>query len=54
MIDEAFYDRLRVHFSDAEILDLTVTIARALAFGRMTKVLGLDVSCAVPQARGDD
>jgi alkylhydroperoxidase family enzyme len=52
-LDAAFFKRLHQHFDDAEILDLTVNIARALAFGRMTKVLEVDVACAVPAGRGD-
>jgi hypothetical protein len=35
-------------FDDAEILDLTVCIARHLAFGRITQVLGVDVACPLP------
>lgn len=44
-IDDELFDRLREHFDDAEIVDLTFCIARHLAFGRMTRVLGLDREC---------
>ena len=48
-IDEAFFDRLHAHFSDADILDLTICIADFMGFGRLTQVLQLDVSCEVNQ-----
>ena len=38
-IDDAFFDRLRSLFSDDEIVDLTVCIAKYLAFGRVHEVL---------------
>ncbi len=47
-IDDAMFDRLREHFSDAEILELTTIIARHLAFGRLTKVLEIDIACPIP------
>jgi alkylhydroperoxidase family enzyme len=53
-LDAAFFARLHRYFDDAEILDLTVSIARSLAFGRMTKVLEVDVACAVPAGHGED
>ena len=46
-IDEAFFDRLHAHFSDADILDLTICIADFMGFGRLTQVLQLDVSCEI-------
>ena len=44
-IDDAFWARLREHFTDAEILDLTICTGNWLAFGRLTQVLKLDVVC---------
>jgi alkylhydroperoxidase family enzyme len=46
-IDEAFFERLRAHFCDADVLDLTICIADFLGFGRLTQVLKLDVACDV-------
>jgi alkylhydroperoxidase family enzyme len=46
-IDDSFFLTLRQHFSDAEILDLTICIADYLAFGRLTQVLKLDQSCSL-------
>jgi alkylhydroperoxidase family enzyme len=48
-IDDAFFDRLRAHFSGADILDLTICIADFMGFGRLTQVLQLDVSCELDQ-----
>lgn len=47
-IDDVFWARLREHFSDAEVLDLTICIGNWLAFGRLTQVLHLDVVCDLP------
>jgi alkylhydroperoxidase family enzyme len=46
-IDDEFFVRLREHFSDADILDLTICIADFLAFGRLTEVLRLDQECSL-------
>ena len=45
-LDDAFFARLREHFTDAEILDLTICVGNWLAFGRLTMVLDLDEACA--------
>ena len=41
-IDDAFFDELHQHFTDAEILDLTVCIAAFIALGRTLNVLGIE------------
>ena len=46
-LDDEFFTRLREHFSDADILDLTICIADFLAFGRLTEVLRLDQECSL-------
>jgi alkylhydroperoxidase family enzyme len=51
-IDDAFLRRLLTLFSSAEILDLSVVIARHLGFGRLTRVLQVDIVCAVHPAAG--
>ncbi len=45
-IDDAFFARLKDHFSDPEILELTICIGDWMAFGRLTAVLDLDEACA--------
>jgi alkylhydroperoxidase family enzyme len=46
-IDDNFMNRLREHFSDADVLDLTICIGNFMAFGRLTQVLQLDVACSI-------
>jgi alkylhydroperoxidase family enzyme len=46
-LGDEFFVRLREHFSDADILDLTICIADFLAFGRLTEVLRLDQECSL-------
>ena len=47
-IDDATMEELRSHFTDAEVLDLTICIGNFLAFGRLTQVLKLDQQCDLP------
>jgi alkylhydroperoxidase family enzyme len=49
-IDDAFFVRLHEHFSDADILDLTICIADYMGFGRLTQVLKLDQECSLDPA----
>jgi alkylhydroperoxidase family enzyme len=51
-LDDAFFVRLRQHFSDPEILDLTICVGNWLGFGRLTMVLDLDEACAVRPRAG--
>jgi AhpD family alkylhydroperoxidase len=46
-IDDAFFERLRGLFTDAEVLDLTLCVAVFLGLGRTLSVLGVDQSCAI-------
>jgi len=46
-IDDAFFERLRAVYSDAEILDLTVCIGAWIALGRTLHVLGIDSYCRI-------
>jgi AhpD family alkylhydroperoxidase len=41
-IGDELFDRLRRHFSDAEILDLTMCVAVYLGLGRALAVLGIE------------
>lgn len=45
--DEALWAEMKAEFSDAEITDLTYSIAMWMGLGRMTHVLGLDTGCEV-------
>lgn len=46
-MDQAFFDRLRAEFDDAEILDLLVCISAFLANGRLVNVLDVTASCPI-------
>lgn len=41
-IDEAFFERLRLEFNDAEILELGMMIGQYIGFGRLLKILDLE------------
>jgi len=43
-IDDTFFKRMREHYTDREIIDLTTCIATFLGFGRLTQVFDLSVS----------
>src|SRR3954454_25226432 len=44
-IDDALLARLAQHFDPGEIVELTLVIAKYMAFGRFMQVLGLDQTC---------
>jgi len=41
-IDDAFFDRMREHFSDEQILELGMMIGQFIGFGRLLMVLDLE------------
>ena len=45
--DETLWQRIKAHFSDEEIVDLTFCIAGWMGLGRATHVLGLDAVCSI-------
>ncbi len=45
--DEQFWSEMRLNFSSAEILDLAMSVAKWLAFGRMNAVFDLVPLCPV-------
>jgi alkylhydroperoxidase family enzyme len=48
--DEALWGELKQNFTDAEIVDLTFSIAGFIAMGRAMHVLDLDTVCPMPGA----
>lgn len=50
-IDQDFWDRMSAHYSDAEIVELSMCLGSWLAFGRLNHVLGLDTACVLPSGR---
>jgi len=47
-IDQDFWDRMSAHYTDAEIVELSMCLGSWLAFGRLNHVLGLDTACVLP------
>ncbi len=46
--DEALWAEMKQRFSDAEIVDLTYSLAAWMGLGRVAHVLGIDAACAIP------
>ncbi|GGL15648.1 carboxymuconolactone decarboxylase family protein [Planomonospora parontospora] len=47
-LDDAFWARMTAHYSQTEIVELSMSIGAWLAFGRLNHVLGLDTVCVLP------
>ncbi|MER7956049.1 carboxymuconolactone decarboxylase family protein [Streptomyces sp. NPDC096030] len=47
-LDEDFWTRMTAHYSQPEIVELTMSIGSWLSFGRLNRVLGLDGVCVLP------
>ncbi|MFJ3582140.1 carboxymuconolactone decarboxylase family protein [Streptomyces sp. NPDC090127] len=47
-LDEEFWTRMTAHYSQPEIVELTMSIGSWLSFGRLNRVLGLDAACVLP------
>ena len=50
-IDQGFWDRMSAHYTDGEIVELSMCLGSWLAFGRLNHVLGLDTACVLPSRR---
>ena len=48
-LDEDFWKRMTAHYSQAEIVELSMSIGSWLAFGRLNHVLGIDAVCVLPK-----
>ncbi|MFI1581419.1 carboxymuconolactone decarboxylase family protein [Embleya sp. NPDC020630] len=48
-LDDEFWARMSAHYSQAEIVELSMAIGSWLAFGRLNHVLGLDTVCVLTQ-----
>lgn len=46
-IDDAFFDRLKTQFTEPEIMNLTIVIARHMAFGRITMIMNAEEGCSL-------
>jgi alkylhydroperoxidase family enzyme len=47
-IDDAFWQRMFAHYTQAEIVELSMCIGCWIGFGRLNRVLGLDTACVLP------
>jgi alkylhydroperoxidase family enzyme len=47
-LDEEFWARMSEHYSQREIVELTMSLGAWLAFGRLNHVLGIDAVCVLP------
>ncbi len=47
-LDDEFWARMSEHYSQREIVELSMSIGSWLAFGRLNHVLGLDTACVLP------
>lgn len=47
-LDEEFWARMKAHYSDREIVELSMCLGSWIAFGRLNRVLGLDTACVLP------
>lgn len=50
--DDALFAELRAQFTDAEIVDLGIRIMTFVGYGRLVRVLGLEIggTCPLPGA----
>ncbi|MBF6352109.1 MULTISPECIES: carboxymuconolactone decarboxylase family protein [Nocardia] len=51
-LDDDFWSRITAHYSQAEIVELSMCLGSWLAFGRLNHVLGLDAVCVLPGHAG--
>ncbi|GAB2810700.1 carboxymuconolactone decarboxylase family protein [Streptomyces daliensis] len=47
-LDAEFWERMTAHYSQRDIVELSMSIGSWLAFGRLNHVLGLDTVCVLP------
>ena len=47
-LDDEFWTRMKAHYTDREIVELSMCLGSWLAFGRLNHVLGLDAACVLP------
>lgn len=47
-LDAEFWQRMFAHYTQTEVVELSMSIGAWLAFGRLNHVLGLDAVCVLP------
>lgn len=48
-LDEEFWGRMKTHYTDQEIVELSMCLGSWIGFGRLNHVLGLDTACTLPE-----
>lgn len=48
-LDDEFWTRMFAHYTQTEVVELSMSIGSWLAFGRLNHVLGLDTACVLPR-----
>ena len=48
-LDDEFWVRMTQHYTQVEIVELTMSIGAWLVFGRLNRVFGLDALCVLPK-----
>jgi alkylhydroperoxidase family enzyme len=44
-LDDAFFARMKQHYTDAEIFEISVAVGTWMAMGRITMIMDVHVSC---------
>ncbi len=44
-LDDAFFARMKEHYTDAEIFEISVAVGTWMAMGRITMIMDVAVSC---------
>ncbi len=44
-LDDAFFSRMKQHYTDAEIFEISVAVGTWMAMGRITMIMDVHVSC---------
>ncbi|WP_067721854.1 carboxymuconolactone decarboxylase family protein [Nocardia yamanashiensis] len=47
-LDDTFFERMLKHYTQTEVVELSMCLGSWLAFGRLNHVLGLDAVCVLP------
>ena len=50
-IDTDLWERLHAHFTQQELVELSMCLGSWIAFGRLNHVFGLDAACTLPSHR---
>lgn len=47
-LDAAFFERMREHWRDEQIVEISICVGTWLSLGRVVRVLGAEVACSLP------